>query len=383
MARSNSEELKGVAIGDLHLDKLVNIIPNINVIIIQFLRKLLRDAVDSGCDVAVLLGDIFNYMNASEESQRLLLGLFVEFKDEPIDIFAIEGNHGYKRNGTGSLSTLAMLEDYKLINTQLITKPRLVVIKNVPLLFMPYPYTSVKSIAKDAALMWDLCVESGLCDANSYEQADSAGADMDGILYESIAFGHFTRSGSTNDNGSATTDGVKYERGADARYYINGHLHTPQILGSHTYYPGTFYQTSFGESTDKGYGLFKAYVDDKGRVHMKYKQVEVESPIKLVNIVASKQSHLPNLDKLESDTWYKIEPLNGFVVPKEYYTHRQIVIRSKPSTKSKQSSSGVSVSESFDLEDSLIGFLKDEGFEDDELRMASKLLKMAKNELGM
>lgn len=374
------EELRGVAIGDLHLDKLSAMIPKFNSIVISFCRDILLRAERNGCDVAVFLGDVFNYMNASEEAQRLFLELLVEFKDSPMAIRVIEGNHGYKRNGMGSLSMLAMLEDFSLINAQFITKPRCEVIKGIPLVFLPHPYTSLASI-KDNGILHSMIVDSGLLDQQSYDQADSLGADVDSVLRPSIAFGHFTRSGSTNDNGTSSKEGVKYESSLDCQHYIIGHLHTPQIVGS-TIYPGTFYQTSFGESENKGYGLFKATLLKSGKVNLKYQQVEVEPPIRLVNIIASSKRHLPVIDEMEHNTWYKISTMKGFQLPKEYLTHKQVVIGNSVSTKSTVEQDVEASDESFDLEGSLLAFLEAEGFESSDLKIARKLLKSAKSELG-
>lgn len=381
---SNKKVLKGITIGDLHLDKLIKLIPNINAIIIGFCRKLLQQAVDEEYDVAVFLGDIFNYSTPSEESQRLLLELLIEFQDK-IELRLIEGNHGYRRAGKGSLSSLALLEEFKLIKAWLITEPRLEIIKGVPLLYMPHPYTSVSQLSSKPAVMWDLCVESELVEPKEYEQVESLGADLDGLLYNTIAFAHFTRAGSIRDNGTKGKDGVKYKKGCDASYYINGHLHTPQELNE-TKYPGTFYQTSFGEGSEKGYGRFVAKMKDSGEIQFKYEFVPVDPPIKLVNIIAWEERQLPK--KIERDTWYKITPMGGFTVPEKWVNHKHITVSTPIGSSASMHLKDVGEdatdeSVEFDLRSNSLEYLENLGLTEKQLKLAEKLLTTAADELGL
>lgn len=381
-----SAVLRGVAIGDLHLDKLVQMIPNINFIIIDYCRTILKQAVEDEYDVAVFLGDIFNFMTASSEAQRLLLELFVEFQDQ-IEIRAIEGNHGYRRNGTGSLSTLSMLEEFKLLKASLITTPRCEVIKGVPLLYLPHPYTSVSDLAKNVQALHSCIVDSGLVDQLQYDEADSLGADLESVLYESVAFGHFTRAGSTRDNGTTSDEGVKYNKSIDAKYYIIGHLHTPQEQGNHTFYPGTFYQTSFGEGLKKGYGRFVATTNSKCEVKMRYEHVEVDPPVKLINLLVSEDRHLPK--KIAKDSWYKITPSQGYVVPPKIADHPQVMVNQMAGSSASIMMGGTSDDDddqselAFDLMSNLEIYLDALGFDGKDIKKARKLVTKASGELGI
>lgn len=382
--KKTSEVLKGVAIGDLHLDKLVKMIPNINHIVINYCRTILDEAVEQGYDVAVFLGDIFNYMSASEEALKLFLELLVDYEDTGLAIRVIEGNHGYKRNGTGSLSMLAMLEDFNLLKSQLITEPRCEVIKGIPLVYLPHPYTCLQDLNRSYESLHDMLVESGLMDQMSFDQADSMGCDLSSCLINSIAFGHFTRAGSKADNGMSVESGVKYDPKLDAKHYIVGHLHTPQRNGV-TDYPGTFYQTSFGEGEEKGYGKFIAQVTNQktGEFNYKYKQVEVEPPIRLVNIIASKESQLPK--KIQPNTWYKIQTINGFDLPEKYRQHKNVV-ESAPqilSTSKSNKSNDKLMDGNFELEKSLAEFLERDGLDESQIRVALKMTAKAMSQLGI
>lgn len=376
--------LKGVAIGDLHLDKLVKMIPSINRIIINYCRTILDEAVEQGYDVAVFLGDIFNYMTASEEALKLFLELLVDYEDTDLQIRVIEGNHGYKRNGTGSLSMLAMLEDFNLLKAQLITEPRCEVIKGIPLVYLPHPYTCLQDLNSSYESLHDMLVESGLMDQMSFDQADTMGCDLSSCLINSIAFGHFTRAGSKADNGMKVESGVKYNPELDAKHYIVGHLHTPQKNGV-TNYPGTFYQTSFGEGEVKGYGKFIAQVTDHKTKEFdyKYKQVEVEPPIRLVNIVASKDSQLPK--KLDPKTWYKIQTINGFELPDSYRQSKNVVEASPQivSTSKSSKSSDKIANGNFEFEKSLSEFLERDGLDESQVRVALKMTAKAMSQLGI
>ena len=379
---STGEVLKGIAIGDLHLDKLVKLIPNINHIIISYCRVLLDEAVDQGYDVAVFLGDVFNYMSASEEALKLFLEMLVDYEDTGLKIRVIEGNHGYRRNGTGSLSILSMLEDFKLLKAQLIIEPRCEVIKGIPLVYLPHPYTSVNDLEGKTGILHEMLVESGLVDQLTFDQADTMGCDLAPFLYNSIAFGHFTRAGSTGDNGMKVPTGVKYKKGKDAKHYIVGHLHTPQQNGS-TSYPGTFYQTSFGEGETKGYGKFIAQSlnDREGNFDYKYKQVEVTPPVRLVNIIASKKAHLPKT--YEENTWYKIQTSGDFELPKSVLENPRVV-ESAPKLIGKDADTNkTSMPLEFDFEKCLIDFLEKDGLDESQIRQALKMKEKAMSQIGV
>lgn len=387
-ASSSVSTLKGVAIGDLHFDKLLNLIPNINIIINKFLRSLLTQAVANKQDVAILLGDIFNYMNASEQATRLFLKTLVEFQDL-IDIYVIEGNHGYKRSGTGSLSMLSMLEEFALVNVTFVTQPIARIVKGVPLVFLPYPYTSVQDVAKkDYPAFRGMLVDIGLSE-ESIEQADSLGADLESCFNNAIGFGHFTRSGSIQDNGTSAKGGSEHIKELDCKHYIVGHLHTPQVLGTKansTNYPGTFYQTSFGESEDKGYGEFVAsYQDDT--LKFKYRHVSVDPPILLKTIYVDSLKTLPKLSDISKTTYYKVRVSKGIKIPKEYLGSKNFIFENLNSKTDKVETASTSIFEdtesTFDLKVAVREFLDQYDLTEKEKSLGMKMFERATDDLGV
>lgn len=385
MPTTDDNVLRGVSIGDLHFDKLLHLIPNINRIIYKHCDKILAKAVENGCDVAVFLGDIFNYMNASEESNRLLLKLLVKY-DKLIEIIVIEGNHGYRRNGTGSLSSLALLEEFSLIRATFVVEPICRVIKGVPLVFLPHPYTCLSDVrTKNHQAFMTMLSDSGLSDME-IEQADSLGADLEPCLAQTIGFGHFTRKGAVQDNGTSTKDGCEYDPELDCAHYIVGHLHTPQIIGT-TNYPGTFYQTSFGESEDKGYGKFIAKIED-GELHFKYKQVKQQPPIVLKNIVVESKKNLPDLSTLEKNVYYKVHVSKAIKIPQDYLDHAQFVFPNIPNPSKSLASNGTQPkplfeNDGFDIVNVLIEYLDSTPLDDTQKKLALKMFDRAKDDMGI
>lgn len=385
MPKKADDVLRGVAIGDLHFDKILNLIPNINKIIYKQCDSILRKAVERGYHVAVFLGDVFNYMNASEESTRLFLKLLVKYQDL-IEIIVIEGNHGYKRNGTGSLSTLSMLEEFSLINVTFVIEPTCRVIKGVPLVFLPHPYTCLSDVrAKNYPAFMTMLSDSGMSE-EEIEQADSLGADLEPCLSQSIGFGHFTRKGAIQDNGHSTKEGVDYNPDLDCAYYIVGHLHTPQTIGT-TEYPGTFYQTSFGESEDKGYAEFIAKMEDY-KVKFKYKRIKQDPPILLKNILITSKKRLPDLTKVSANVYYKVQAEKEIKIPQEYLDHPQFVFTnisnpSKSLSDNPTTSQSLFDSEDFCLSDTVKDYLESTALDDNQKKLALKMFKRAADDLGI
>lgn len=246
----------GVAIGDLHLDKLTKYWPNANAMQLASARGVIRSAKRRGASRAFYLGDLAegirdntgNAMRLSEPAQCLLLSHFMEM-DKEIESHVILGNHDWASEGSHSLSMFIEMQKHGVFK-QTFFYPELdkVKIDGRKIAMMPYPNVEPP---------------------NGCE----------------LGFAHYEVSGAVGDNGRAVHSQDEFEWSCPI---IQGHLHTHQRVRNH-YYPGTLYQTSFGENEDKGYGMF--HMGNK----FQYKWVRNETPFKLVNLRINKREDFKQL----------------------------------------------------------------------------------------
>lgn len=74
--------MEAIGIGDIHLDKLNAIIPDVNRLITQSITKALDYALDNGVDNVFFYGDIGEKPRLSYESQMVMKVLFKKrYKD--------------------------------------------------------------------------------------------------------------------------------------------------------------------------------------------------------------------------------------------------------------------------------------------------------------
>jgi hypothetical protein len=100
-----------------------------------------------------------------------------------------------------------------------------------------------------------------------------------------VGFAHYEVAGAVGDNGRAAHAQDDFNFDCPI---VQGHLHTYQRVRNH-YYPGTLYQTSFGENTDKGYALFQP-----GK-KFGYKRVARGAPFQLLNLRVNKREDFKQL----------------------------------------------------------------------------------------
>lgn len=249
--------LEAVALGDFHADKLTKYWENANAMQANCFRRILNKALSRGIKNAFFLGDLAegvrdstgNSMRLSEDGQVQLLSLCKEF-DGKMEIDIILGNHDWAQEGSHSLQIFLEMQRCKMFKT--ITfhdKMTTVVRKGIRCGMLPYPNITPP---KDAQ----------------------------------IAFAHYEVNGSKGDNGRQ----IRTEE--DHRFKIpciQGHLHTKQRVRNH-YYPGTAWQTSFGENEEKGFMWFKT-----DGTTFKHKFIEHVKPFRLVNLHVHKREDLKQL----------------------------------------------------------------------------------------
>ncbi len=133
-----------IAIGDLHLNSLNNIFPNLNTepndLIYKALNSALRWARDNGIKDIILLGDVFENPNPSQAEQRRFLNFLV--KNKRFNFYIIAGNHDIENVEKSSLDMSTFTTDIsnQLDHVKIFLEPKLIYIKGVPFSFLPWPH---------------------------------------------------------------------------------------------------------------------------------------------------------------------------------------------------------------------------------------------------
>jgi len=260
---------QAVTVGDPHFDKMGNLLKAQHLDLqIAELRKPFEYAVQNGIQEVWVLGDVAHKERLSEEARIALFKLLEEY-DGRVIVRIILGNHDVAYDGFHALQFFVELFKSKKFKTVFIyDKKKQVVINGVPVNFLPYPATQA------------LPHDTSTCD-------------------KSINVAHLERPGALRDNGMKIKkgDGVKQR---DKNVWVIGHLHTPQTVGL-TWYSGTLYQTSFGESLPKSFMHIKARVDKDGLLDCKIKRIPVDPAFKLIPLVIEKRK---DFKKIEDNPLY-------------------------------------------------------------------------------
>lgn len=258
--------LKAVALGDFHADKLRKHFPG-NDIDLQLneVRKVYRYAERNGIRNVFWLGDIgegykdfTGMLRMSEEAQSKLFAFWKSY-DGTYDTHVIIGNHDYSGLESNTMKLFFELQRSKVFKTtKFYELEQQVKIDGVRVNFLPYP------LLKPSDKRPSLCLA------------------------------HYETSGAIRDNGRVIKDGEKHDyRG---HIFVQGHLHTRQVVRSH-FYPGTLYQTSFGESLPKGFMEFNAETRSDGKIRFKHRFIDTDPEFKLINVKVYNKKDLRQIEK--------------------------------------------------------------------------------------
>lgn len=274
----------GCAIGDIHYDKLTKYWHNANALQSSAVQRAVSTSMQRAATEAFFLGDIAegirdstgNSMRLSEDAQSEFLSLLM-WLDQRINTHIILGNHDWASEGHHSLQLFLTMQEHKVFKrVRFYPTMEKVRIAGVKCALMPFP-----NIVPPAGTQ--------------------------------VGFAHYGVAGAVGDNGRAVHsdgDGDDHKFTCDI---IQGHLHTHQRVGRH-YFPGTLYQTSFGENPDKGFGLFQPTNGKLG-----YKWIEQTPPFKLVNLRINKREDFKKLTK-DPSTLFKLFVHEDVRVPDDLLT---------------------------------------------------------------
>lgn len=243
--------LNGVAIGDLHLDKLANLFGEEQAIDLQIveIKKPLDWAIEKGLTYAFFLGDICEKEVMSIYAHMAFVNLLAEYDDKLIS-HIILGNHDFAETGENSLRLLQLLVKLKFLKNVFIwDKPTAVKLGGVTVNFLPHPFKRVPKKLKTSK--------------------------------PSLNIAHIEPAGAIRDNGMRIREGVVFKDQTDV--WLIGHLHTFQEPNKRVHLPGTLYQTNFGESMPKGWMEFSYHIKN-GVLVDNTKFIKNTSAFRLINL---------------------------------------------------------------------------------------------------
>lgn len=196
-----------IAIGDLHLTDstgkggLASYIDDHDAHVAALVGKALKWAAKRSIKNVVLLGDLCQSPRMSYNAQLALLSIF----RQPFEFHVILGNHDMMAEDPLAGHSLQLMQEFGFPNVHIYEEPTKVGKVN----FLPWPH---KRFAKD-------CLNCA----------------------------HIDVQGSVSDSGRAMNGDNLNCSSADA---LIGHIHTSQKVRN-SVYPGTLYQTNFGERAEK------------------------------------------------------------------------------------------------------------------------------------
>lgn len=347
-------------IGDIHLDKMDGVLgEGANDILDSMIRPVIVRLVNAGVDVIIYLGDVFHYSTVSESAMNVILRTLSDFPD--VTFRFLGGNHGYSRSARASANSFRFFQSMQnngfLGNALFITEPYNEVIDGVPLFYCPYPYHSV---------------------------ADAVAGRVEGATWEaptakSIVLAHFTRKGCVGDYGHVLkSDGHEPDEG-DPHIYISGHIHQAQVMEScNTYYPGTLYQTTFGESPKKGYAIADVTARRGAVDTFEWTWIPLKQKFLLKTLHCADASELP---EYKERVYYKIVA-SDLQLPRNYLQNNpNVTISHVRSSKveSNEMRTIVDATESeLSIEHLLSQFLKNKGHTNPEVAVGLRLLERYK-----
>ena len=368
-------KLRLAAIGDLHLGspRLRRLLDDADELCLRVVRRILHEAKHEDVEHVVLLGDVFDGW-PSPETVRRLLELFLEFEDSGLTFHVIPGNHDVRRSaaqegyrlGSTTLDLFKTLEEGgKLKHVKVYLAPTAVRLNRVTVQFLPWPFKE--------------------------EHFDN-----------SLAIGHFGIKGALTDSGirlSEKNDPWQPKPKRMGVLWLLGHLHQRQTLGD-VLYPGTPYQTKFGENEDKSWCLLEV-TQEKPSAPVKWAKVDViptKSDFVFVSLTAETQKELDEIaasvDARQNEPGLRRYRLRydarKVTLPSGFLAARPEIVECEPSAGDANESSEFPRSLSsgfFDAEggarllDGLPEFLKAKGLVGKQVKQAVKIAKKAVDEV--
>lgn len=326
-----------VTMPDLHFDK-----PRLQSILgIERAEQLKVVAMKQVYDYArkhdirhiVYLGDIADQPYLSDYSKQLFGSTVLD--ETELEHHIILGNHDVEQKDVNSLTFLELFTSRKVMpNVHLYSGHHSVVINGVDVEFLSFPHKTP-------------------------------------LKKHSLCFAHLERPGALRDNGMPN-DGHGEPAPKGKNFWIMGHLHTPQEL-ERTVYPGTLFQTTFGELPDKRFCHFRVNQVGK-KVDVKFKSIVADKPFTLKTIKAESIKELAEISN-NKDTYYRVF-YKGFELPDDWLSEHENVVECKSYSDSATLTALLETENiEWSITDGLSDFLTANGFDKKQIKKAIKLVK--------
>lgn len=248
-----------IGIGDLHLDKLNKVVPDVNLHITRSIRRVFNYALDRGIKYIIFYGDVGEKARISYEGLKLLFRLLLHPKYRDLEIHIILGNHDFAEDGTHSLEVVQVVTDlFSDSSVKVYTEPEEVSLGGVNFRMLPHPYIDTSKRV--------------------------------------INVGHFEVQGAKRDNGRQVEEGLENDH-----VCVVGHLHTNHRVRNN-FFSGTLYQTNFGEALPKFFHHIRA---DSAKDY-DISSIGFKPPWELINLKVEKAADLEALKDADSFCYYKL-----------------------------------------------------------------------------
>lgn len=273
---------EAVFIGDIHFDKLETYFPETHLQLQdKAIRNVLDWAVSRNISTIIWGGDIAERPKLSDEAKGILLDIMFDY-DDILTHHIILGNHDVKAEARHSLHLLIKMAKRKRIsNLHIYESPTQCMFGDVCINFLPFPYST------------------------PLEHPSGAG-------YQTLNIAHLERPGALRDNGSKVKHGVEETK----HLWLIGHLHTKQKLGKNTWYPGTIYQTSFGESLPKGFAHVRLHQEGR-KIRHEIVWVPVKPAFELINLIIETKADLLKVTN-DVNKLYKLFVQTDILIPEDF-----------------------------------------------------------------
>lgn len=331
---------KFLIIGDLHLEKLEQVLSGLDHIALQLqtLHDASNYALEHGIKRVVLLGDIFETPHPEQRTVRQFLEVLNSYPR--LEYHMIRGNHDYDNIRANSLELVDFISELRaLSHVNLYLSPTELEWGGVRLCFLSYPY--LKPTGSDRSR-------------------------------PRLLFGHHEIAGAQRDNGMVIRKEEAHlrVRTNTKDYWIVGHLHRHQ-QGTRYFYPGTMQQMNFGEPLPKGFAVVRAS-EKNGVLTVKPEFIEYKPPFQLINLPVSSPDDLKKI-KNKQTRRYKVILTEGVELPLGWRNKYPNVIKvagAKGKQELDQELAGQiplvdQAVNSIDITRNLSGFLKQRGFDRD------------------
>lgn len=208
--------MKLAIIGDPHIEKRIagyNTLNDFN----RATKALGRSLARLKCDVAVVLGDLFDNKRPIPNSYERAIWFIQTLKRRVGQVISIEGNHDL---GTSKPLQRAFGEDAVFVDT-----PRIIEVHETSMAFVPYVHDqeAVNSFFDESLI--------------------------DGVKY---FFTHLGVNGAVDSDGHQIHNEVVVPKVSGVQIF-NGHIHQQQVVNGNILCVGSFIPTTFSDTAKKGF----------------------------------------------------------------------------------------------------------------------------------